>query len=201
MTNRSPSVDRICNAAVEHFSIQGYDASSLNEIAAMVGIRKASLYTHFENKDALFLEALGDAIAAEKAYVDEVFSAFGPQNEPGSAYVFALEDRHANSVYLRFLLRAVFHHPVALKETIGTAYDGFLGALRQGFAVQLRESGIGAPLSDAEVVLYENAYLGITESLFVELNFEGSKCMGVRREALWQVLGDSLELSRSKYRK
>lgn len=194
MSTRSPSVDRICDAAVEHFSIQGYDASSLNEIASMVGIRKASLYTHFENKDALFLEVLGDAVAAEKTHVEAVFSAASASDEPGAAYAFALEDRHAKSVHLRFLLRAVFHHPVGLKTTIGEAYEGFLNVLQQCFGSQLRNAAIGASLSDADVARYEHAYVGIIESLFVELNYEGTKPMEVRREALWQVLGDSLAL-------
>lgn len=194
MNIRSPSVTRICDAAIEHFSIQGYDSSSLNEIASMIGIRKASLYTHFKNKDALFLVALGDAVAAEKAHAEAVFSAVSAANEPGEAYVFTLEDRHAESVHLRFLLRAAFHHPVALKTAIGEAYEGFLNTLRQRFGNQLRNSAIGPSLSDAEVTRYEHAYAGIVESLFVELNFGGTKPMEIRRDALWQVLGDSLAL-------
>ncbi|MEN5279328.1 TetR/AcrR family transcriptional regulator [Brucella sp. TWI432] len=194
MKSRSPSVDRICCAALEHFSIQGYDASSLNEIASMVGIRKASLYSHFENKDALFLEALADAVAAEKSHADAVFAAASPQEEPGAAYVFSLEHRHKQSVHLRFLLRAVFHHPVALKAMIGKAYEGFLAVLWQRFAGQLRMAETRAALSDSEIDRYGQAYIGIVESLFVELNFEGTKPMENRREALWQVLQDSLLL-------
>lgn len=193
MTTRSPSIDRICNAALQHFSVHGYDASSLNEIAAMVGIRKASLYSHFENKDALFLEALDDAVAAEKAHAEAVFAAT-PFEEPGAAYVFALDDRHSNSVHLRFLLRAAFHHPVALKATIGEAYDGFLSVLKRCFVSQLRAFEAGPSLSDTEIARYAQAYIGIVESLFVELNFDGSKPMEIRREALWQVFQDSLAL-------
>ncbi|WP_081897690.1 TetR/AcrR family transcriptional regulator [Massilia sp. BSC265] len=54
MKIRSPSVERICGAAVKHFAEHGYDASSLNVIAEQVGIRKASLYTHFSGKGAVF---------------------------------------------------------------------------------------------------------------------------------------------------
>ncbi|WP_410469610.1 TetR/AcrR family transcriptional regulator, partial [Bradyrhizobium sp.] len=54
MKSRSPSLARICDAAVQHFAVVGYDAASLNEIAGMVGIRKASLYSHVASKDELF---------------------------------------------------------------------------------------------------------------------------------------------------
>ena len=39
------------------FSVQGFEATSISQIANAVGIRKASLYSHFENKQAI-LDAL-----------------------------------------------------------------------------------------------------------------------------------------------
>ena len=39
------------------FSVQGFEATSIAQIAGTVGIRKASLYSHFENKQAI-LDAL-----------------------------------------------------------------------------------------------------------------------------------------------
>ena len=47
----------ILEASLELFSVQGYEATSVSQIADAVGIRKASLYSHFENKQAI-LEAL-----------------------------------------------------------------------------------------------------------------------------------------------
>lgn len=45
------------DAALELFSVQGYEATSISQLAEAVGIRKASLYSHFENKQAI-LDAL-----------------------------------------------------------------------------------------------------------------------------------------------
>lgn len=47
----------ILDAALELFSVQGYEATSISQLAEAVGIRKASLYSHFENKQAI-LDAL-----------------------------------------------------------------------------------------------------------------------------------------------
>ena len=47
----------ILEAALELFSIQGFEATSVSQIADAVGIRKASLYSHFESKEAI-LDAL-----------------------------------------------------------------------------------------------------------------------------------------------
>lgn len=41
---------QILDAALDLFSVQGYEAASISQIADAVGLRKASLYSHFENK-------------------------------------------------------------------------------------------------------------------------------------------------------
>ncbi|NPU26249.1 TetR/AcrR family transcriptional regulator, partial [Bradyrhizobium denitrificans] len=87
MKSRSPSLARICDAAVQHFAVVGYDAASLNEIAGMVGIRKASLYSHVASKDELFLLVLEDAAEIERDFVTATLAAPPSAGEPGGAYI------------------------------------------------------------------------------------------------------------------
>ena len=47
----------ILEASLDLFSKQGFEATSIAQIASAVGIRKASLYSHFESKQAI-LEAI-----------------------------------------------------------------------------------------------------------------------------------------------
>lgn len=47
----------ILEAALELFSVQGFEATAISQIADAVRIRKASLYSHFESKQAI-LDAL-----------------------------------------------------------------------------------------------------------------------------------------------
>ena len=54
---RGNTKQEILEAALELFSVQGYEATSISQIAGAVGIRKASLYSHFESKQAI-LDAL-----------------------------------------------------------------------------------------------------------------------------------------------
>ena len=53
MTERANTKQEILDAALELFSVQGYEATSISQLAEAVGIRKASLYSHFENKQAI----------------------------------------------------------------------------------------------------------------------------------------------------
>ena len=54
---RGNTKQEILVASLELFSAQGFEATSISQIADAVGIRKASLYSHFESKQAI-LDAL-----------------------------------------------------------------------------------------------------------------------------------------------
>jgi len=48
--------ERILDVALELFNEQGYDKTSLRQIAERLGVTKAALYYHFERKEDIFLE-------------------------------------------------------------------------------------------------------------------------------------------------
>ena len=64
--NRGNTKQVILEAALELFSVQGFEATSIAQIAGAVGIRKASLYSHFENKQAI-LDALVQEVLEQYA--------------------------------------------------------------------------------------------------------------------------------------
>ena len=62
MIEKGNTKQLILEAALELFAVQGYEAASISQIADRVGIRKASMYSHFMGKqdilDALLEEGL-----------------------------------------------------------------------------------------------------------------------------------------------
>ena len=63
---RGNTKQEILEAALDLFSVQGFEATSISQITNAVGIRKASLYSHFENKQAI-LDALVKEVMAQYA--------------------------------------------------------------------------------------------------------------------------------------
>ena len=64
--DRGNTKQAILEASLELFSVQGFEATSISQITNAVGIRKASLYSHFENKQAI-LDALVQEVLEQYA--------------------------------------------------------------------------------------------------------------------------------------
>lgn len=86
-----PGYDRaqVLEIAVALFNEQGYDATSVADLAARLGLTKSALYHHFPSKEQVLAEALDAALGGLEAVLDE------PGATTGSA-----SDR------LRFVLQA-----------------------------------------------------------------------------------------------
>lgn len=194
---RSPSVERILVAATAHFAERGYDAASLNDIAAAVGIRKASLYTHFASKDELFLMVFEDAVHAEWDFAQSCFAEEPSDILPGFLYCNRLQARYAESAQLRCMLRSAYILPASVRESVMTGYERYLDALQRAYLDRLQSSGASKSqtLADEDAAQFGQAYLGCVDSLHGELVYGGSANFPLRLNALRRVMGDSLSLA------
>ena len=60
--DRGNTKQALLEASLDLFSVQGFEATSISQIANVVGIRKASLYSHFENKQAILDAIVKDVL-------------------------------------------------------------------------------------------------------------------------------------------
>ena len=108
MTAKGTTKQGILDAALELFSVQGYEATSISQLAEAVGIRKASLYSHFENKQAI-LDTLIQATIGEY----EKHSIFANADWDDPAFTKDKEHMTAEMAAQMFLgqIRYILHDP------------------------------------------------------------------------------------------
>ena len=82
MMDRGNTKQQILEASLDLFSVQGFEATSVAQIANAVGIRKASLYSHFESKQAI-LDALVEEVLEQYA-AHSIFSSVDWERYAGS---------------------------------------------------------------------------------------------------------------------
>lgn len=68
-----PGHDReaVLRAAIELFIAQGYDATSISDLAGSLGVTKSAVYHHFSSKESLLGAALDEALAGLDAAVEQ----------------------------------------------------------------------------------------------------------------------------------
>lgn len=64
----------ILQSALELFTSKGYEGTSMDDIAKAVGIRKASLYSHFSGKESIFSAIFEDILEDYTMYVNELMA-------------------------------------------------------------------------------------------------------------------------------
>lgn len=191
MTDRSPAFARLCEAALAHFAVAGYDGTSLSTIAGELGIRKASLYSHIAGKDALYLQVLADAVSAEQAFIRDCFADHPKDSLPGQAYLEALGARFRSSLHLQFLLRAAYLPPEAHRETISNAFicyaDELSDLYRADFATLYPDR-----FNAEETTLFVEAWMGLVDAICVELLYGEADRVTLRKDAMMMLMGRAL---------
>lgn len=191
MTGTTPTAtaDRIRRSALALFARQGYEATTLAQIAAAVGIKKPSLYNHVDSKEALFL-TLAERVEAE--FFDVLDNSLTRYDHADArerlyalvrdlgAFIF-LEDYGV--FYKRFMLfpPAALHDKMrALNARSEARMDG---ALRRLFA-RGRAAGELADMPERRFIA---AFYCLVDGLFSERFLYTREEYSRRMEAAWTV--------------
>ena len=109
---RGNTKQEILETALDLFSRQGYEATSIAQIAEAVGIRKASMYSHFASKQEI-LDALAQAIFVQY----EKRSIFAQANWDDPAFTAKQRDITPEAAAQSMLgqVRYILHDPMISK--------------------------------------------------------------------------------------
>ena len=161
---RGGTRERIQAIALELFAEQGYDKTSLREIAEGLGVTKAALYYHFNSKEDIVRSFTEDY----RAELDEVIS-WGASQPPGPAARAEILARYADIVDRRLpVIRFMEQNQAALHSLMSDD-----ASRKKMFRAQFMSlcdllSPPGSPLADRVRAAMAVVSVGMSSLLFAQ---------------------------------
>ena len=127
--------ERIMQAALEEFSLHGFEGARMEKIVSKVGINKASLYFYFKSKEQLFRELFDIIVKKHYAYLTSIFRKY--QDLPSRQLLSSLYkdylEYHWGNTEMDFWNMVYYYPPEPMKEEImhftQDSYDVFTAEL------------------------------------------------------------------------
>ena len=185
-------------AAAEIFAEKGYEAATLSDIAAAVGIKKPSIYAHYSSKEALFLEVWKDLVADYRLFVERgLKDTEGEAPETRLFHIFTQYGTHfsRNPELMKLWTRFLMYPPENMRERIETEMFAVEIFLMQHVA-QIFADGIArGEVREAKVEDLVAAFSCLREGYLMWLKFfkipDAESKARVMWEFFWNGIGTS----------
>ncbi|GIO20446.1 TetR family transcriptional regulator [Oceanobacillus oncorhynchi subsp. incaldanensis] len=182
------TVTKIKKNALSLFVEKGYTETSLADIAGRVGIKKQSIYSHFKNKEELFIQIIEEVVNEEIAFLNYYFNQYknDPLEEVLYHFIIHIEKRFTSSKEdnIKFLLHMMFTPPNVLQETVIHTALGYYGELEKHIEQVFicHEEKINVTKEEAKT-----AYLAFFDGLLVELVYVNVPKFKKRFQLTWRI--------------
>lgn len=117
--------DNIRKEALALFAKKGYYGTSMSEIADAVGINKASLYSHYLGKEALFLAVFEDVARLHEMLLEQIFETLNNMEIQNKLCYYFREYIlyfYRNQEIFYFSNHSLFHVPIELRKKLRDNY-------------------------------------------------------------------------------
>ena len=186
--------NEIKKSAVVQFVNKGYEETSLDDIVEGIGIKKQSIYSHFKNKEDIFLQVMNDAVNKEISFVNHFFESRSQVEL--QEVLFKLLVRYKERYLLeddkniKFLLRMAFMPPYHLRDTAMEQFEKYNQEL---------ERNVKEAFSKAEhirVTAEEGtiSFLNFLDGILVELIYTNSSKFETRLRVSWEIYWQGISM-------
>jgi TetR/AcrR family transcriptional regulator, cmeABC operon repressor len=181
--------DKIIAAALALFSKNGYEGTSLTEIAKAVGIQKPSIYNHFKSKEEIFLTIYENILWLHVKKVDELMGEISELSAKEQLYQilnvtfeYYIEFEEQST----FVNRAVFFSPEPLKEQLHTQFMESEEAVSTILRSVIDKGIKNGEIRTGNVEDFVMSYYCLIDGIFIELSFYGAEKMKPRISNIWR---------------
>lgn len=192
------SSDKIKEAALSQFALDGYEGASLRKIADEVGIKKPSIYAHYKNKDDLFIHVVEYVFQLERrrilAYFQEQLNRHSTLEETLHGFFDWFGKEFESQDAAKLLMRVSYFPPPSLNYEVSHMVYPFLDGLERVLAKFLVRQSYERTHA-AQIAI---SYMTLVDGTTVELLYGGMKRYQKRVEAAWPVFWHGLQLFHTK---
>ncbi len=180
--------ERIERAALPMFARKGFEGTSLSKIAKSVGIKKPSLYAHFDSKEDLFLAILQKVNRDYRDFLELQVHNYRNMTTDRQLYCLLidhstyLESEDLGLLFKRFML----FPPLVLKDTLNEQFIKSEEALRDVLIAIVKE---GKQKGDIQAEQDEviDAYICLLDGTFEQLFYYSKVEHEERLQNAWRI--------------
>jgi len=162
---------KIVSEAFTVFLEKGFEKTTMDNIAAQLGVTKPAIYRYFKNKEELFLTSMAETMIGE---FKRIFTtSFASDDLITGAGLFFDEHLEIDRKYSA--IRKDIDHIISRNTSLQEDANGFhlegLEFMRQFFTEQKRLKRINTTIDDADLVLICNAFVrGLIDNVSLGLD-------------------------------
>lgn len=152
----------VIGAAIEEFLAAGFDATSMDRIAARAGVSKRTVYNHFPSKEALFAEILQQLWDASHIAAASAYRADRPLREQLLGLLLRKLKLMNDDAFLslaRVAIAAGIHSPERARDMVAR-----LGEREEDLTVWVRAAAADGRLNTADPVFAAQQLQGLVKA-------------------------------------
>jgi len=181
--------DRILEVALSLFATNGYEGTTLTEIAKGVGIQKPSIYNHFKSKEEIFITIFENILWAHVQEVKKQMERIKELSTEEQLFQILSITFQYNLDYKEqtaFLKRALIFPPNTLKEQLNTQFILSEEALSAILHTILEEGMKKEEIRRANIEDLIISFYCLIDGIFIELSYYGEEKMTPRIPNIWK---------------
>lgn len=153
--SREQTRKRLLSAAARLFAKNGFQGTSVDDVAEAAGYSKGALYYNFASKDELFEALVEDEIEQMIAGLETALAGAHTIDEKLAAMqrVLTEEEQHSHGQQLELEVITQALRDRRLRRTVGKAYTRMRDAIASLIDEQYRDAGVQPPLPAEQLAI------------------------------------------------
>lgn len=180
---------RIKKAALRLFGEKGYEDTSLHEIAIAVGIKKPSIYNHFDHKEDIFCAVLDDLLLSETTAYQHIQEQM-KKDEPKTnlRMLFDLYCQRLMTTEEALLWKRVtFFPPPQFKKMIEEKFFEFENVVTEILSAIYKDAQAADILREVDGNEFAASFFCLVDGIFLEHHYYNEQVFRQRMDSVWKV--------------